>query len=141
MHSPIESKTKLFDCALQDHSNNPNCTFCYDLSEDIIFINWIAHSLSKHSYTCAIIWLQLTIWANDGSLYDIISMLSLWVINESVNYTSPCCHEECSLMYGYKPEVIYRLPRKDFKNFELNNTVKLNNMNFLGRFVVLPYGN
>jgi hypothetical protein len=62
------------------------------------------------------------------------------VINESVNYTSPCGHEECSLMYGYKPEVIYRLPRRDFKNFELNNTVKFLLFNFVGRFPMLSYG-
>lgn len=66
----------------------------------------------------------------EGFFISGLSLTDPKVINESVNYTSPCCHEECSLMYGYKPEVIYRLPRKDFKNFELNNTVKINYMNF-----------
>jgi hypothetical protein len=61
------------------------------------------------------------------------------VINESVNYTSPCGHEECSLMYGYKPEVLYRLPKRDFKNFELNNTV-INFILFLGRLSLFPDG-
>jgi hypothetical protein len=56
------------------------------------------------------------------------------VIPESSTYIAPCLHEECSLMHAFKPEIIYRYPAKDYKGFELNNTVHFFKLGFLFMF-------
>jgi len=42
-------------------------------------------------------------------------------VENSEDYISPCCHENCSMLPAYKPEILFRYPVKDSNRLELTN--------------------
>jgi hypothetical protein len=45
------------------------------------------------------------------------------LINNSESFIPICGHSECAILPSFRPQVLYRLPFKDTKAFELNNSV------------------
>jgi len=43
------------------------------------------------------------------------------IIENSQKLKADCTHEECSLLPGFQPEIIYKYPQKDSKALEINN--------------------
>jgi hypothetical protein len=47
------------------------------------------------------------------------------LINNSESFVSSCCHQECAILPSFRPNILYRMPFKDTKNFELTHSVIL----------------
>jgi len=50
------------------------------------------------------------------------------VIQDSEKLNSVCMHKECSILQSYRPEILYKLPLSDPKDFILNSSVIIHNI-------------
>jgi hypothetical protein len=45
------------------------------------------------------------------------------LINKSEEYIPPCSHGDCAILPAFKPDILFRYPENNSKEFELNNSV------------------